>query len=112
MLNKFTKNAKLTIGDNMKNIKFIIAIVITAMVCTTVGVVAANQIQANQIGYTKNGVNTTVDQALNDLYILTNKTISLSDPVYSESSVKFLKDLLMYSLEIPPSTLNKILSSS
>lgn len=52
----------------MKNIKFLVAILVTAIICTTTGVVATIQIQANQIKYTKNGTETTVDSALNTLY--------------------------------------------
>lgn len=52
----------------MKNIKVIIAVIITAVLCTSISVFATIQIQANQIGYSKDGIDMTVEDAINDLY--------------------------------------------
>lgn len=51
----------------MKNMKTILAIVITAVVCTTIGVIAGN-INANQVTYTKDNTDISVSSALDNLY--------------------------------------------
>ena len=47
--------------------------ILGAFIFGTVGVLATTSIQANQIGYTKNGIDITLDTALDDLYNQANK---------------------------------------
>lgn len=55
--------------------KIIFAFILGAVIFSTITAIAVTQINANQITYTKNGTDTTVDAALNDLYTEANKDI-------------------------------------
>ena len=74
-MKKFIKN----------NLKVFITILITAIICISGTVYAAIKIQASEIGYN----DTTVDQALNDLYTTSNRfnsiNISFSSVSYSNT---------------------------
>jgi len=60
--------------------KIIISILVTAIVCTGIGVYAGSTINANQIVYTDpNNNETTVDVVLNGLYNKANKVYTSSD---------------------------------
>ena len=86
-MKKFIKN----------NLKVFIAILITAIICISGTVYAAIKIQASEIEYN----DTTVDQALNDLYTIVDKPINLSirggsfsTSKYTQSDLQFSGDLL------------------
>ena len=49
--------------------------ILGAIIFSSITAIAVTQINANQIVYTKNGTDTTVDAALNDLYTTANKEI-------------------------------------
>ena len=77
----------------MKYIKFILAIIATAIICTTIGVCAAN-INARQVYYTRNNNDMNVEDALDELYgrptvlseaisEISHKSITLENNTYS-----------------------------
>ena len=61
--------------------------ILGAVIFGSIGVIATTQIQANQITYTKNNVDTTLDIVLDDLYQEVSKDITdyLGTPVYYEN---------------------------
>ena len=60
--------------------------ILSGILFSAISVIAVTSINANQISYTKDGTETTVDDALNNLYTLANKSITFGTPIYSENN--------------------------